>query len=198
MRTLSPYEGDLRVTSHNSQRVLQQSSLHDIWRGTQPCVHIFDLWALFINQSTAPINALKIHSLYLLCLFMIYTRAVFRATGSEYSHVCPRVSSAVKPFYWLNFMKVCRPSSMQTTSQCKTNSSSCQMCPVPTDSATWNLRELNKNIFCDSNVIQPKRVERGFFCTTEKLWETLGVLVCCPAHVLEVAFPQRVWQWLSG
>lgn len=42
MRTLSPYEGDLRVTSHNSLWRLQQSSLWDIWRGTQPwrlCAH---------------------------------------------------------------------------------------------------------------------------------------------------------------
>lgn len=45
---------------------------------------------------------------------MIYTSAVFKATGSEYSQVCPRVSSAVKPFYWFNFIKVCRPSSMQS------------------------------------------------------------------------------------
>lgn len=62
-------------------------------------MHILDLWALFINQSTAPINALNIYSLYLLCLFMIYTRAVFRAEGSQHSHVCSRISSAVKLFF---------------------------------------------------------------------------------------------------
>lgn len=66
-------------------------------------MHILDLWALFVNQSTAPINALNIYSLYLLCLFMIYILAVFRAEGSERSHVCPRISSAVKLFFFTGF-----------------------------------------------------------------------------------------------
>lgn len=110
-------------------------------------MHILDLWALFINQSTAPINALNIYSLYLLCLFMIYTRAVFRAEGSQRSHVCPGTSSAVK----LVFLLVSLHKNMQTiilaTSQYKTNSSSCQVCPIPTDSAAPNLREQTKIYF---------------------------------------------------
>lgn len=136
---------------------------------------------------------------------MIYTCAVFRAAGSKYSHVCPRVSSAVKPFYWFNVIKV----SMQNTSQYNTRSSSCQVCTVPIDSVAWNLREPNKNIFCGSNVSGLK------LCTTDKLWETLRVPVCCPAHVLEVVFPPTsltmtlrmschgrkalvVWMWPKG
>lgn len=58
-------------------------------------MHILNLWILFINQSTAPINAPNIYSLYLLCSFMIYTHAVFRVEGSQYSDVCPKISSAV-------------------------------------------------------------------------------------------------------
>lgn len=61
--------------------------------------------------------------------------------------------------------------------------------PHPHRQATWNLSEQNKNIFCGSNVRQLKRVVRGLLCPTDRLWETLRVLVCCPAHVLEVVLP---------
>lgn len=134
-----------------------------------------------------------IFPLFVLLVCDLYTCCI-SAKESEYSHVCPRVSSAVKPFYWMYAgHHPCRP-----PLKYKTNSSSCQVYPVPTDSAALNLREQNKNIISGSNVSQLKRVARGRFCAPDKLWETLGVLVCCPARVPEVVFPPRAWQWLSG
>lgn len=130
---------------------------------------------------------------------MIYTHAVFRTTAPEYSHVCPKPLQQLNLFNWFNFMKVCRPSSVQSASQNKTNSSSCQVFPPSQQILLLEISESKKkNTFCGSNVRQLKRVERGLFCTTDMLWETLRVLVCCLAHVLEMAFPPRVWQWLSG
>lgn len=99
------------------------------------------------------------------------------------------------------FLLVSHHKNMQTiilaTSQYKTNSSSCQVCPIPTDSAAWNLREQTKIYFAAQKVSQLKQTERGLFWTTDRLSETLRVPLCHPAHVLEVAFP-GVWQWLSG
>lgn len=58
------------------------------------------------------------------------------------------------PIYRFNFMKGCRPSSMQASFQYKTNSSSCEVCPLPTDSAAWNIREQNKNIFVQQQALR--------------------------------------------
>lgn len=152
-------------------------------------MHILDLWAPFVNQSAAPINALNIYSLYLLCSFMIYTRAVFGAEGSRRSHVCPRISSAVKLFFLLDSLhkKHADHRSGHLSIQNKQPQSS--SVAHPDRFCRLKSQRANKDIFCGSKVSQQKQTKRGLFCTTGTLAETLRVPLCHPAHALEVAFP---------
>lgn len=63
--------------------------------------------------------------------------------------------------------------------------------PRPNRLRCFESQRPKKNRVCGSEVSQLQQTERGPFCAADKLRETLGVLLCCPAHVLEAAFPPK-------